>query len=102
MSDVCTNQDVGTKFFLMEKAACCLVDFGTAFLLYTMAVVALVLLLIFHYVPQCGHTHVLVYIAICSLMGSLSVPILCPFLLLSMIKLWIVKTLYLVLCFVNF
>ncbi|KAH9552709.1 hypothetical protein CY35_09G080000 [Sphagnum magellanicum] len=44
-----------------------------AFLLYTMAVIALVLLLIFHYVPQCGHTHVLVYIAICSLMGSLSV-----------------------------
>jgi hypothetical protein len=87
MSDVCANQDVGTKFFLMEKAACCLVDFGTAFLLYTMAVIALVLLLIFHYVPQCGHTHVLVYIAICSLMGSLSVPILCPFLLLSMIKL---------------
>jgi lysylphosphatidylglycerol synthetase-like protein (DUF2156 family) len=61
------------SFFLMEKAACCLVDFGTAFLLYTMAVIALVLLLIFHYVPQCGHTHVLVYIAICSLMGSLSV-----------------------------
>jgi hypothetical protein len=47
-----------------------------AFLLYTTAVVAVVLLLIFHYVPQCGHTHVLIYIAICSLMGSLSVPIL--------------------------
>ncbi|KAH9556705.1 hypothetical protein CY35_07G044500 [Sphagnum magellanicum] len=44
-----------------------------AFLLYTTAVVAVVLLLIFYYVPQCGHTHVLVYIAICSLMGSLSV-----------------------------
>lgn len=31
------------------------------------------LVLIFHYVPQFGHSHVMVYIAICSLMGSLSV-----------------------------
>lgn len=62
--------------FLMEQWSLVLWGFGTAFLLYTTAVVAVVLLLIFHYVPQCGHTHVLVYIAICSLMGSLSVPIL--------------------------
>ncbi|KAG0582541.1 hypothetical protein M758_3G067100 [Ceratodon purpureus] len=44
-----------------------------AFLLYTCFVVTVVLVLIFHYVPQFGHTHVMVYIAICSLMGSLSV-----------------------------
>jgi hypothetical protein len=60
----------------MEQWVLVLWGFGTAFLLYTTAVVAVVLLLIFYYVPQCGHTHVLVYIAICSLMGSLSVPIL--------------------------
>lgn len=44
-----------------------------AFLLYATFVVTLVLILIFHYAPQSGHTHVMVYIAICSLMGSLSV-----------------------------
>ncbi|BBN08900.1 magnesium transporter [Marchantia polymorpha subsp. ruderalis] len=44
-----------------------------AFLLYTLSVVAVVLLLIFHFVPRCGHTHVMVYVGICSLMGSLSV-----------------------------
>ena len=47
--------------------------FGAAFLLYASFVVTLVLVLIFHYVPQFGHSHVMVYIAICSLMGSLSV-----------------------------
>nr|XP_024361620.1 probable magnesium transporter NIPA3 isoform X2 [Physcomitrium patens] len=44
-----------------------------AFLMYALFVVALVLILIFHYVPQFGNSHVLVYITICSLMGSLSV-----------------------------
>ncbi|KAG0554281.1 hypothetical protein KC19_12G079200 [Ceratodon purpureus] len=44
-----------------------------AFLLYASFVVTLVLVLIFHYVPQFGHSNVMVYIAICSLMGSLSV-----------------------------
>lgn len=43
------------------------------FLLYASFVVTLVLVLIFHYVPQFGHSNVMVYIAICSLMGSLSV-----------------------------
>lgn len=47
--------------------------FGAEFLMYACFVVVLVLVLIFHYVPQFGHSHVLVYIAICSLMGSLSV-----------------------------
>eukprot|EP01018_Ginkgo_biloba_P035539 Gb_23785 [translate_table: standard] len=44
-----------------------------AFLLYASLVVAVVLVLIFHFVPRYGHTHILVYIGICSLMGSLSV-----------------------------
>lgn len=44
-----------------------------AFLLYTLSVAAVVTLLIFHFVPRWGHTHVMVYIGICSLMGSLSV-----------------------------
>jgi hypothetical protein len=43
------------------------------FLMYTLSVAAVVLLLIIHYVPRYGHTHVLVYVGICSLMGSLSV-----------------------------
>ncbi|XP_065877425.1 probable magnesium transporter NIPA6 [Euphorbia lathyris] len=44
-----------------------------AFLLYVASVVVLVFVLIFHSVPQCGHSNVLVFIGICSLMGSLSV-----------------------------
>ncbi|XP_057872981.2 probable magnesium transporter NIPA4 isoform X2 [Cryptomeria japonica] len=44
-----------------------------AFLLYASLVIAVVLVLVFHFVPLYGHTHILVYISICSLMGSLSV-----------------------------
>lgn len=46
---------------------------NAAFLFYTVCVVSVVLLLIFHFVPRYGHTHIMVYIGICSLMGSLSV-----------------------------
>ncbi|XVF04818.1 hypothetical protein REPUB_Repub05bG0118100 [Reevesia pubescens] len=44
-----------------------------ALLLYVSSVVVLVFLLIFHFAPRCGHTNVLVFTGICSLMGSLSV-----------------------------
>lgn len=43
------------------------------FLLYAAVVLTAVFLLIFHYVPQYGQTHILCYIGICSLVGSLSV-----------------------------
>ncbi|XP_077218031.1 putative magnesium transporter NIPA6 [Tasmannia lanceolata] len=44
-----------------------------AFLLYVASVTVLVFVLIFHFAPQYGHTNVLVFTGICSLMGSLSV-----------------------------
>lgn len=44
-----------------------------AFLCYTVAVIAIVLVLTLHFVPRCGHTNVLVYTGICSLMGSITV-----------------------------
>ncbi|KAI4373652.1 hypothetical protein MLD38_011757 [Melastoma candidum] len=44
-----------------------------AFLLYVGSVLVLVFILVFHFSPQCGHTNVLVFLGICSLMGSLSV-----------------------------
>uniref|UniRef100_A0A7N0TI42 Probable magnesium transporter n=1 Tax=Kalanchoe fedtschenkoi TaxID=63787 RepID=A0A7N0TI42_KALFE len=44
-----------------------------AFLLYVASVTVLVFILVFHFSPQCGHTNVLVFTGICSLMGSLSV-----------------------------
>ena len=47
----------------------------SAFLLYLGSVIVLVFLLIFHFAPSCGHTNVLVFTGICSLMGSLSVHI---------------------------
>ena len=50
-----------------------------AFLLYAASVIAIVLVLVFHYAPSWGHTHVMVFVGICSLMGSLSVRIFFPF-----------------------
>ncbi|EPS70905.1 hypothetical protein M569_03856, partial [Genlisea aurea] len=44
-----------------------------AFLLYVGSVVVLVFILVLYFSPQCGHTNVLVYTGVCSLMGSLSV-----------------------------
>ncbi|XP_012087542.1 probable magnesium transporter NIPA3 isoform X2 [Jatropha curcas] len=44
-----------------------------AFLLYVASVIVLVFILVFHFSPQCGHSNVLVFTGICSLMGSLSV-----------------------------
>ncbi|XP_075501875.1 putative magnesium transporter NIPA4 isoform X3 [Primulina tabacum] len=44
-----------------------------AFLFYAALVIAVVLILIFQYIPQYGQTHILFYIGVCSLVGSLSV-----------------------------
>lgn len=44
-----------------------------AFVVYACIVVVLVVLLIFRYVSRYGKTHMVVYIGICSLMGSLTV-----------------------------
>jgi len=43
------------------------------FLVYSAIVIALSLLLIYRYAPRYGRTHLLVYVLICSLIGSLSV-----------------------------
>ncbi|XP_028793278.1 probable magnesium transporter NIPA6 isoform X2 [Neltuma alba] len=44
-----------------------------AFLVYVCSVAVLVFILVFHFAPRCGHTNVLIFTGICSLMGSLSV-----------------------------
>ncbi|XP_058079598.1 probable magnesium transporter NIPA4 isoform X2 [Magnolia sinica] len=44
-----------------------------AFLVYVASVIVLVFVLIIHFAPHYGHTNVLVFTGICSLMGSLSV-----------------------------
>ncbi|XP_073273114.1 probable magnesium transporter NIPA4 [Primulina huaijiensis] len=44
-----------------------------AFLFYAALVISVVLILIFQYIPQYGQTHILFYIGVCSLVGSLSV-----------------------------
>ncbi|GER45927.1 hypothetical protein STAS_22912 [Striga asiatica] len=44
-----------------------------AFVCYAILVIAVVLILIFYYVPQYGQTHIWFYIGVCSLVGSLSV-----------------------------
>ncbi|KAH6770139.1 magnesium transporter NIPA [Perilla frutescens var. hirtella] len=43
------------------------------FIAYTLTVAALVTVLIFVYVPRYGQTHMVIYIGICSFMGSLTV-----------------------------
>lgn len=45
----------------------------SGFVTYSILVIALAFLLIFYYGPRHGKTNILVYIAICSLIGSLSV-----------------------------
>lgn len=47
--------------------------FLAAFLLYAALVITAVFILVFHFIPQYGQTHIMVYIGICSLVGSLSV-----------------------------
>ena len=47
--------------------------FRAAFLLYAAIVLAAAFVLIFRFAPQYGQTHIMVYIGICSLVGSLSV-----------------------------
>ncbi|XP_075501874.1 putative magnesium transporter NIPA4 isoform X2 [Primulina tabacum] len=47
-----------------------------AFLFYAALVIAVVLILIFQYIPQYGQTHILFYIGVCSLVGSLSVGVI--------------------------
>nr|CAD1838860.1 unnamed protein product [Ananas comosus var. bracteatus] len=44
-----------------------------AFLLYAAMVLAAIFILIFHFIPQYGQTHIMVYVGVCSLVGSLSV-----------------------------
>ncbi|XP_031253893.1 probable magnesium transporter NIPA4 isoform X2 [Pistacia vera] len=44
-----------------------------AFLLYAALVTTAVFILIFQFIPEYGQTHIMVYIGICSLVGSLSV-----------------------------
>lgn len=43
------------------------------FLFYAASVMAAVFVLIFHFIPKYGQTHIMVYIGVCSLVGSLSV-----------------------------
>ncbi|GMH24761.1 hypothetical protein Nepgr_026604 [Nepenthes gracilis] len=43
------------------------------FLFYAASVIVIVFILIFHFIPQYGQTHIMVYIGVCSLVGSLSV-----------------------------
>lgn len=47
----------------------------TAFLIYVAISMSIVLALILYCEPLCGQTNILVYIGICSLMGSLTVSI---------------------------
>ncbi|KAA0061247.1 putative magnesium transporter NIPA6 [Cucumis melo var. makuwa] len=47
--------------------------FGSAFLLYTASVIAIVLFLVLYCEPRYGQTNILIYVGICSIIGSLTV-----------------------------
>ena len=49
----------------------------TAFLFYAAATISVVLALILHFEPRYGQTNMLVYLGICSLMGSFTVIMFC-------------------------
>lgn len=51
---------------------------STAFLVYVAATLLIVMALILHFEAQYGQTNLLVYLGICSLMGSLTVTV-CDF-----------------------
>ena len=51
----------------------CFLCYVSAFLLYMGSVMVVVFVLIFHFAPRYGHSNVLIFTGICSLMGSLSV-----------------------------
>ncbi|KAG4962010.1 hypothetical protein JHK85_039457 [Glycine max] len=61
---------VGGYYYLLEPLWW--VGMITTFLAYVGSVIVLVFILVFHFAPRCGHTNVLVFTGICSLMGSLS------------------------------
>lgn len=73
-----------TPYFFVVKSIHCLVInncfcflfLRTAFLVYVTATVSLVLALVLHFEPRYGQTNILVYLGICSLMGSLTVTLL--------------------------
>jgi hypothetical protein len=44
-----------------------------AFLFYAALVITATFILVFHFIPLYGQTHIMVYIGVCSLVGSLSV-----------------------------
>ena len=44
-----------------------------AFLFYAAFVITATFILIFHFIPLYGQTHIMVYIGVCSLVGSITV-----------------------------
>ena len=49
-------------------------NFSTAtFLFYAALVITVTFILIFHFIPLYGQTHIMVYIGVCSLVGSITV-----------------------------
>ncbi len=62
-------------FSLYLLSVDCFLMFGPAFLLYTVSAIAIVLVLIFYCEPRFGQTNIMVYIGVCSIIGSLTVSI---------------------------
>ena len=46
---------------------------AVGFLLYAAIIMTVVFVIIFHFIPKYGQPHIMAYIGVCSLVGSLSV-----------------------------
>ena len=66
--------DIWLTFFVLQSfVSTDEVESLAAFLLYAALVMAAVFVIIVQFIPEYGQTHVMFYIGVCSLVGSLSV-----------------------------
>jgi len=74
----------------MDSRHLCMINYAdidffyssTGFLIYSCVVVVVVCVLIFYFVPRYGQSHLIVYVGICSLTGSITVSIISSMLII--------------------
>lgn len=64
------------SFFSDRVILLTFVIFSAGFVLYAILVLIAVFILVYYYIPSYGQTHIMCYIGVCSLVGSLSVCII--------------------------
>jgi len=74
LTQLLSNISYTTLFCYIISVTTNVISLGlAAFLSYAAIVLAVTFVLIYYFIPQYGQTHIMVYIGVCSLVGSLSV-----------------------------